>query len=306
MRTAAGVMLGAIMVCGPVLAQESERRDEAGKTEKKHGKPTALKEIRLMSQIIGSSVQNKSDEAIGDVNDVILHHGMPMYVVIGKGGVLGVGEELVVAPWKSFAMNYQDRTMHIDLAKDRIEQAPRIKSDTNLSDEQLHHRIRDFYGLEAAATEAGQNVKEGARAAGRAVTGKPAKTMPDWVRASWLIGADVKNNADKEIAEVEDMVLGNHGEVAFAILGHGGFLEIGEQDVAVPFRALRVTKNEADEDALVMLNVSEGQLKNAPVIEGDKYQELMDQQFVANTSRFFMSDRTEVEAETPAPEKNNN
>jgi sporulation protein YlmC with PRC-barrel domain len=298
-RTTA-VMLGAILACGPALAQQSEKpRDEAG--AKKHHGPTALKEIRLLSKIIGADVQNRNGDDLGDVNDVILHHGMPMYVVIGKGGVLGVGEELVIAPWKSFTLNYPDRTMQIDLTKERVDQAPRIKSDTNLSDEPLHQRIREFYGTEVAATEAAQNVKEGAREAGRAVTGKPAKPMPDWVRTSWVIGADVHNNADKEIAEVEDLVLGNRGEIAFAILGHGGFLQIGEKDVAVPFRALRLTKNEKDASAIIVLNVSEGQLKTAPILEADNYEELMSDQFVANTSRFFMGDRTEVEAETPAP-----
>jgi hypothetical protein len=53
------------------------------------------------SKIIGSSVVNDANDAIGKVDDIIIGtDGMP-YVVLSVGGFLGVGTKLVVLPYNA-------------------------------------------------------------------------------------------------------------------------------------------------------------------------------------------------------------
>jgi sporulation protein YlmC with PRC-barrel domain len=48
----------------------------------------------LASTLIGTSVQNKAGEALGDINDVVLSEdGQVDVIVIGVGGFLGMGEK---------------------------------------------------------------------------------------------------------------------------------------------------------------------------------------------------------------------
>src|SRR5204863_4698357 len=60
-------------------------------------------------------------------------------------------------------------------------------------------------------------------------------TVTDWHRQS------VFNRADKKIGTVKDVLVDKAGKVTALIVGVGGFLGVGEQDVAVPFDAVQMT-----------------------------------------------------------------
>jgi sporulation protein YlmC with PRC-barrel domain len=82
------------------------------------------------------------------------------------------------------------------------------------------------------------------------------------MRASKLIGTSVKNNANETIGEVNEVVLAKDGKVAAVIIGVGGFLGIGEREVAVNFDALQ---HRMDNNNLVLsMNTTKDALKNAP------------------------------------------
>ena len=91
-----------------------------------------------------------------------------------------------------------------------------------------------------------------------------SQTASEW-RASKLIGADVVGPDDKSIGEINELVLGQQGEIKAAVIGVGGFLGIGEKNVAVPFEALDVQRK-ADSGKIEKITVtySKDQLKNAP------------------------------------------
>jgi sporulation protein YlmC with PRC-barrel domain len=56
----------------------------------------------------------------------------------------------------------------------------------------------------------------------------------EW-RGSKLTGLAVYNNNDERVGEINELVIGKDGKIASVVLGVGGFLGIGEHDVAVPF-----------------------------------------------------------------------
>ncbi len=61
-------------------------------------------------------------------------------------------------------------------------------------------------------------------------------------RASKLIGTTVYNQANENIGEINDLVISGDKSVT-AILGVGGFLGMGERNVAVPMTSLKLTRD---------------------------------------------------------------
>ena len=85
----------------------------------------------------------------------------------------------------------------------------------------------------------------------------------DEMRASKLIGTTVVNAANESIGKISELVLGKDGKVAAVVIGVGGFLGIGEHDVAVNFDSVRVTQD-GNNKTVVSVNATKEGLKGAP------------------------------------------
>ncbi|QTL03792.1 PRC-barrel domain-containing protein [Aquabacter sp. L1I39] len=92
-----------------------------------------------------------------------------------------------------------------------------------------------------------------------------SEQMQEQWLASNLIGTKVRGTGDESVGEVNDVLLDRNGNVVGAVIGVGGFLGMGEKDVAVPFTALQMVRN-SDGDRLI-LNKSKDELKNAPTFK---------------------------------------
>lgn len=88
-----------------------------------------------------------------------------------------------------------------------------------------------------------------------------AQHREQWL-ATTLIGTEVRGAADEDLGEVNDVLMDRNGNVVGAVIGVGGFLGIGEKDVAVPFNALELVRNGDDEK--LVLRKSKEELKAAP------------------------------------------
>jgi putative membrane protein len=62
---------------------------------------------------------------------------------------------------------------------------------------------------------------------------------PDLWRASKLTGLNVYNENDEKIGDINEVLVDRNGKAEAVVIGVGGFLGLGEHDVAVPFSALR-------------------------------------------------------------------
>jgi sporulation protein YlmC with PRC-barrel domain len=63
-----------------------------------------------------------------------------------------------------------------------------------------------------------------------------ASTVTNWYKQN------VYDSSDTKIGEISDVLIDKDGKVNAFIVGVGGFLGIGEKDVAVPFSAVRATE----------------------------------------------------------------
>jgi sporulation protein YlmC with PRC-barrel domain len=86
----------------------------------------------------------------------------------------------------------------------------------------------------------------------------------EW-RSSKLVGTSVTGANNQDIGEIEDVLLDSTGMVKGVVVGVGGFVGVGEKDVAIPFSALKITRKAGDE-AIDKITVSytKEQLKEAP------------------------------------------
>lgn len=87
----------------------------------------------------------------------------------------------------------------------------------------------------------------------------------DWL-ASNLIGLSVTNAENERLGEINDLVTDENGKIVAALIGVGGFLGIGEKDVAVRFEDLKLSRDE-DNDVTAMLNATQETLASAPDFE---------------------------------------
>jgi hypothetical protein len=81
------------------------------------------------------------------------------------------------------------------------------------------------------------------------------------VSAKELLDETVTNGARENIGDINDILIDREGKVAAVIVGVGGFLGMGEKDVALPYE----TFGKDDNDELVIgTSASKESLQSAP------------------------------------------
>jgi putative membrane protein len=88
------------------------------------------------------------------------------------------------------------------------------------------------------------------------------KLPAEAISISTYYNKDVYDTQDNKIGDVNDILLDKDGRLSTAIIGVGGFLGVGEKDVAVPFKSLKVS--EKGGDRYLVINATKEALEKAP------------------------------------------
>lgn len=108
--------------------------------------------LPVSEELIGKQVQNRQGEDLGEVHDVVLGpDGQVGYIILSRGGVLGMGENLYPIPKDAVSFDQQNDIVMVDIDQQRLEQAPTIASDdlSGLSNPDYAQRVHSYYGVEA-------------------------------------------------------------------------------------------------------------------------------------------------------------
>jgi sporulation protein YlmC with PRC-barrel domain len=118
-----------------------------------------------------------------------------------------------------------------------------------------------------AVQEGTEAVQEGAEEIVEAPEGDPNAGMTDMnLLASTLLGKEVDNLNDEELGSIEDLLIDlNTGNILFATVEHGGFLDIGDSDFPVPLTAMQWGA-ESDE---MIVSISPEMLETFPDIDSE-------------------------------------
>ncbi len=95
-----------------------------------------------------------------------------------------------------------------------------------------------------------------------------------------IIGTSVRNQQNEDIGSVTDLLIDRNGQVKAAVLSVGGFLGIGDKDVAVPWNQVQVRADPstysgttttgsaaAEREPILSVNITKDQLEQAPAFQ---------------------------------------
>jgi PRC-barrel domain len=107
-----------------------DRTSEA--TQREH---RVVERVLLVTKIRGASLKNGENQDLGKVVDLLLDRTDRMaFVIIGRGGVLGIGENYIPVPWSQLRLGENREnaavTVMIDATKAQLERAPLVKGDS--------------------------------------------------------------------------------------------------------------------------------------------------------------------------------
>lgn len=236
----------------------------------------------LVSNIIGESVYNGTAddaESIGKVSDVLFDEaGHAKSLVIGVGGFLGIGDKKVVYDFSQlkWAEKNGDRWLVAETSKEALKAQPEfdptpyepasqgaaVTGETTTGDAKMAPADGSgSVGTMAPSTDTAENA--------------PAPATPAAAQgnlASKIIGETVYNGTGddaEKIGNVNDIVLNKDNDAQSLVIGVGGFLGMGEKNVAFDYdKAQWATK---DNDRWLVVQGSKEELKALPDFDRKAY-----------------------------------
>ncbi|MEW6251888.1 MAG: PRC-barrel domain-containing protein [Planctomycetota bacterium] len=110
------------------------------------------------TDLIGKDVHNMQGQDLGKLRELVLdsQRGRIVFGVIGKGGVMGVGDRLIAVPWSAFKTREKD-TLRLDIDPSRLETAPTFSGDNwaAVADRDFVNRVCAFYEQPPYGQDAG-------------------------------------------------------------------------------------------------------------------------------------------------------
>ena len=83
-----------------------------------------------------------------------------------------------------------------------------------------------------------------------------------WSAKKQILGEGVYNNIGEKVGEINDLIVTPNKALSYAIVGVGGFLGVGEHEIAVPVGRLKQEKGK-----IVLPGATKETLKAAPKFE---------------------------------------
>ena len=96
-------------------------------------------------------------------------------------------------------------------------------------------------------------------------------TPENTFHADALTGNQVRSTVedDEDIGTITDLVIDEDGQINAVVVGVGGFLGMGEKNVAIEWDSLELTKEEDGDDYVISVNASQDALEEAEEYKRD-------------------------------------
>jgi len=149
------------------------------------------------------------------------------------------------------------------LAQSNTSETENMPSTEQTSPDQAPAEKMEAQPAEEAPAADEQQTDEAAAAAPMDQKAFLTEQTDDQIQASRYIGQTVYNRQEEAVGDINDLIFTKDGGVDAAVIGVGGFLGIGEKQVAMAFDAIEVQTVEGDEYRLIVDGTKE-QLEAAP------------------------------------------
>ena len=108
-------------------------------------------EIMDADTLNGDSVVNSAGEDLGKIEAIMLDvtAGRIAYAVLSFGGFLGMGSKLFAIPWSALTLDADEKRFILDVAKERLENAPGFDKDhwPSMADSTWARDIHAYYNV---------------------------------------------------------------------------------------------------------------------------------------------------------------
>lgn len=115
---------------------------------------TANKSFVRVSQLKDKNVYNADGQRIGTIADLVIDtaNDDTHYIVLGRGGVMGLGETLHPVPWDAVKYNPGKQSFTVDATKDKIDNSPGFTRDKwpDMSDPAWKAQVDRYYGVQSS------------------------------------------------------------------------------------------------------------------------------------------------------------
>jgi len=115
------------------------------------------------SEIIGMDVRNTENEKLGKVEDLIVNlgSGHVSYAILSMGGVLGIGDKLVLVPANEFGYVAGEKKLILNTSKEVLKNAPRFEKGKwpDLNDPQWDAEAHKYYKDKSTKTYSDADVE---------------------------------------------------------------------------------------------------------------------------------------------------
>ena len=107
---------------------------------------------RLMTAdtLTGEKVVNEQGERLGHISHIMLDvvNGTIAYAVLSFGGYLGLGDKLFAVPWRSLALDVDNKWFVLNVDAERLREAPGFDKDhwPSASDPHWLSKVDAYYG----------------------------------------------------------------------------------------------------------------------------------------------------------------
>lgn len=308
-------------------AQETKKPGDAQRpagatvtTDVKGEKDSKLAHVMLhrATEIHGMKVRNTANKELGTIKDTIVdaRPGMIKYAALSYGGFLGLGDKVFAVPWDALQHRHNvssgDSYFVLDVDEATLKRSEGFDDSNwpNFADPQFTGKIDAFYQKfrKPRHDASHQSNRSDARkdqvatsASAKTDNQKSQNTEPLMLRGSVLLGMQIKNEAQKDLGKVEDLVIEvNEGKIRYAALTYGGFLGLGDKLFAVPWKAFVFRHDISDKELSLVLNVDETRLRKAKGFDQDKWPNFADPSITRELDTYYnvSADRAATEGTT--------
>ena len=147
------IMFGCALFVGQSFGADKMEKQKTGAMDQQTQMETQQKgqtpDINKASELIGKSVTNQQGEELGELQEIVFDkQGKINYIILSKGGVLGMGGELIPIPWQAANARVEQDSLTVSLDKQKLSEAPNIKEGemNKLSEQQFQQEVRGYYG----------------------------------------------------------------------------------------------------------------------------------------------------------------